>query len=104
MDGATATRSTFRTPTRILIPKLVTSRDGWKAKASERKKRLKSARIRNRDLEASRKVWRQRAEAAEERVAALQQRDASAQQQFAALRAENERLREESKKKSTRAD
>lgn len=92
MDGATSTTPTFRTPTRILIPKLVKSRDGWKAKAQERKKRLKAACIRNRDLEASRKVWRQRAETAEEQVAVLQQ-------ELAALRAENERLGEELKKK-----
>jgi hypothetical protein len=96
MDGATTTVPTFQTPARILIPKLVKSRDGWKAKATERKKRLKAARIRNRDLEASRKVWRQRAEAAEEQVAGLQQQHA---QEFAALRADNERLREELKKK-----
>ena len=96
MDGATATTPAFRTPTRILIPKLVNSRDGWKTKANERKKRLKAARIRIRDLEASRKVWRQRAEAAEEKVA---QQDAAMQQELAALRADNERLREELKKK-----
>ena len=99
MDGATSTTAMFRTPTRILIPKLVKSRDGWKAKANERKKRLKAARIRNRDLEASRKIWRERAEVAEERVAVV---EASAQQELAALRAENERLREELKKKESR--
>lgn len=98
MDGATSTASAFQTPTRILIPKLVKSRAGWKVKAAERKRRLKAARIRNRDLEASRKVWRQRAETAEEQVAEFQQ-DASSQQELAALRAENERLREELKKK-----
>jgi hypothetical protein len=96
MDGTTSTTPTFQTPTRILIPKLVKSRAGWKTKAAERKKRLKAARIRNRDLEASRKVWRERAEAAEEKVA---QQDASMQQELAALRAENERLRAELKKK-----
>lgn len=96
MDGATATTLAFRTPPRILIPKLVKSRDGWKTKANERKKRLKAARIRNRDLEASRKVWRERATAAEERVARM---EASVQQELAALRAENERLRGELKKK-----
>ena len=95
MDGATSTISMFQTPARILIPKLVKSRDGWKAKATERKKRLKAARIRNRDLEVSRKVWRQRAETAEEQVAVLQQQHA---QELAALRAENEQLREELKK------
>jgi hypothetical protein len=99
MDGATSTTPTFRTPTRILIPKLVKSRDGWKAKANERKKRLKAARIRNRDLAASRKVWRERAEAAEQRVAVV---EASSQQELAAVRAENEGLREELKKKERR--
>ena len=100
MDGATLTAPTFRTPARILIPKLVKSRDGWKTKANERKKRLKAARIRNRDLEASRTVWRQRATAAEERIAEM---EASSQQELAALRAENERLREELKKKAPRS-
>jgi len=103
MDGTSATVSTFQTPTRILIPKLVASRDGWKTKATERKKRLKAARIRVRDLEASRTVWRRRAEAAEEQVASFRQQEASSQQECAALRAENERLREELKKKSPQA-
>jgi len=44
----------FQTPPRILIPKLVASRDGWKSKAGARKKALKAAQIRIRDLEASR--------------------------------------------------
>lgn len=96
MDGATLDRSTFRTPTRILIPKLVVSRDGWKKKAGERKKRLKAARIRVRDLEASRDRWRQRAEEAERTVAALSQ----TQQMLAEAQAEAERLREELKKKA----
>ncbi len=101
MDGATTTTA-FRTPTRILIPKLVKSRDGWKKKANERKKRLKAARIRNRDLEASRKVWRQKAEVVQEPVAALeasQQELAELRAESERLRAENERLREELKKK-----
>lgn len=97
MEGATSTVPTFRTPTRILVPKLVKSRDGWKAKANERKKRLKAARIRMRDLEASRQVWRQRAETAEEQVAGSQQQHA---QEVAALRAEIECLKDELKKKS----
>jgi hypothetical protein len=99
MDGATATVPAFQTPARILIPKLVKSRDGWKAKAQDRKKLLKAARIRNRDLEASRKVWRQRAETAAEQLAVLQQPDESSPQELAVLRSENARLREELKKK-----
>ena len=57
MDGAALKTSAFRTPPRILIPKLVASRDGWKTKAGERKRRLKAARIRIRDLQASRDGW-----------------------------------------------
>jgi hypothetical protein len=97
MDGATSTTPTFRTPTRILIPKLAKSRDGWKVKAQERKKRLKAACIRIRDLEASRESWQQRAKTAEEQVVELQ--GASSPTELAAAHAENERLREELKKK-----
>jgi hypothetical protein len=64
----------FQAPPRILIPKLLTSRNGWKAKATQRKKLLKAARIRNRDLEASREAWKTKAQAAEARVAQLQDR------------------------------
>jgi chromosome segregation ATPase len=64
----------FQTPPRILIPKLLRSRDGWKAKAAARTKLLKAARIRNRDLEASRNAWKAKAQAAEQRVAELQDR------------------------------
>ena len=87
MDGATIKAQTFRTPARILIPKLAASRDGWKTKAGERKRRLKAARIRIRDLENSRARWRERAGAAEEQVAELKRR------------CEADRLRDELKKK-----
>jgi chromosome segregation ATPase len=99
MDGATLDRFTFRTPTRILIPKLVKSRDGWKKKAGERKKRLKAAKIRNRDLQASRGIWRQRAEEAERKVAELSGQLRQAQQTLVDAHAEAERLREDLKKK-----
>ena len=61
----------FRTPARILIPKLIRSREGWKEKSGERRKCLKAAKIRVRDLEASREQWRQRAEQAERELATL---------------------------------
>ena len=99
MDGATLDRTTFRTPTRILIPKLVASRDGWKKKAGERKKRLKAAMIRVRDLEASRDRWRQRAEDAERKVAELSSQLSQTQQTLVDAQAEAERWREELKKK-----
>jgi len=56
------TTSPVRTPPRILIPKLVRSRDAWKAKATARKAQRKTLEIRVRDLEASRELHRQRAE------------------------------------------
>src|SRR5712664_3755189 len=79
MDGATLDCPTFQTPARILIPKLVASRAGWKGKAGERKRRLKAARIRVRDLEASRQRWHDRADAAELKADELGQHLAQAQ-------------------------
>ncbi len=64
----TAAASSFRTPTRILIPKLIRSREAWKAKATERK----ALQIRVRDLEASRQRHRQRAEQLQQRVTQLE--------------------------------
>jgi len=68
----------FRTPPRILIPKLVRSRDAWKAKATNRKAQRKALEIRVRDLEASRDLHRQRAEQLQQRVAQLEQQLAAA--------------------------
>jgi chromosome segregation ATPase len=65
MDGAATMseiREKYRTPTRILLPKLLKSRDDWKAKSDARKVRLKAAQVKIRDLTASREFWRQRAE------------------------------------------
>ena len=74
MDGAAVKNGTpgFQTPPRILIPKLVKSRDGWKQKANARKRKLKAAKVRVRDLEASRDSWRERALAAEKASRDLQ--------------------------------
>ena len=52
----------FQTPSRILIPKLVRSRDAWKIKATQRKAERKALQIRVRDLVASRVRHRQRAD------------------------------------------
>jgi len=62
----------FRTPPRILIPKLVRSRDVWKAKATTRKTQRKALEIRVRDLDASRDLHRQRAEQLQQRVNQLE--------------------------------
>jgi hypothetical protein len=95
MDGTILNGPAFRTPPRILIPKLVASRDGWKLKAGERKRRLKAARIRIRDLETSRDLWRERARAAEEQARESKRQWEETQQALANA----ERLRDESKKK-----
>lgn len=73
------TSADFLTPPRILIPKLVRSRDAWKAKASARKAQRKALEIRVRDLEASRELHRQR-------VGQLQQRIAQLETELAAAR------------------
>lgn len=62
----------FQTPPRILIPKLVRSRDAWKAKAAQRKAQRKALEIRVRDLEASRDLHRQRAEQLQKQVDQLE--------------------------------
>jgi chromosome segregation ATPase len=93
MDGATGSAQTFLTPPRILIPKLVLSRDGWKDKANQRKKKLKAARIRIRDLEASRDHWKQKTTDAQKRIAELEQQFAQTQQDLAAARDETEALK-----------
>ena len=62
----------FRTPPRILIPKLVRSRNAWKAKATTRKTQRKALEIRVRDLDASRNLHRQRAEQLRQRVTQLE--------------------------------
>jgi hypothetical protein len=63
MDG-TATRTemcpAFRSPMHILLPKVLTSRDNWKAKAGRRRHQLKLTRLTIRDLTRSRDAWRQR--------------------------------------------
>src|SRR5271165_511537 len=100
MDGVTVDPAVFRTPQRILIPKLLASRAGWKRKAGERKRQLKAAQIRKRDLEASRDCWRVRAATAEHQAAALRSQLVQAQQDLAAARALADTLREELKKKA----
>lgn len=99
MEGATSTIAEFRTPPRILIPKLVSSRDGWKAKANERKKRLKAARIRIRDLVGSRASWKGKADADAHRSVELERQNEQMRQELATAHNEIERLRDELKKK-----
>ena len=66
MDSATTVA--FLTPSRILIPKLLRSREGWKARAAARKKVNKALQIRVRDLTLSRNSWKTRALDAEQKL------------------------------------
>jgi hypothetical protein len=90
---------TFRSPPRILIPKLILSRDKWKAKATRRKHELKKTQINARDLSASRDRWKKRALAAEQQTQDLQSQLQQAQSQLAQSRAEVAHLGEELSKK-----
>jgi chromosome segregation ATPase len=101
MDGTTTTASLlFRSPPRILIPKLVHSRDAWKAKAGHRQRQLKAAQIRCRDLGLSRQRWKDRALASEQRGQQLQQQLAQARQELDQAHAQVAALQEDLKKKS----
>ncbi len=84
MDDSTTkdVPTSYRSPPRILIPKLVQSRDNWKAKANRRSGDLKKAQIRNRDLTLSRDRWKQRALDADQEIDALRQQLHQTQQQL----------------------
>ena len=75
MDGTATTmteiRQQFRTPLRILLPKILKSRDDWKAKSDARKAYLKAAKVTIRDLQVSREYWRRRTAQAEAATAEL---------------------------------
>jgi hypothetical protein len=74
----------FQTPPRILIPKLLRSRNAWKVKATQRKVERKALQIRVRDLNASRARHRCRADDLQLRLDELQlQLDHTCQQRDA---------------------
>ena len=101
MDGnATMSeiRENFRTPVRILLPKLLKSRKGWKAKSDRRKAELKAAKIKIRDCSASRDRWRQRTEQLEEETRQLRERAEQAERELEKTRAALTQL-EDAKKK-----
>jgi hypothetical protein len=101
MEGPTTPNDapSFRSPPRILIPKLVESRDKWKAKAGRRKKELKKAQIRGRDLSVSRDLWKERALAAEQELQATRQQLDQHQRELEQVHAEVAVLREEGQKR-----
>src|SRR4051812_43640419 len=72
----------FRSPPRILIPKLAHSRDSWKAKAQLRLDHIHTLKVRVYDLNKSRYKHRQQRDAAEQRAQQLAQQVAHLQQQL----------------------
>jgi len=101
MDGAatmTEIRQTFRTPLRILVPKILKSRDDWKAKSDRRKAHLKSAQIKIRDLTLSREHWKEEARGTQEQVRQLHEQLQQSQRELAEARAALTELQEAKKK------
>ena len=104
MDGVSGETRRFRSPARILIPKLVAGRDRWKSKAGERKRRLKSAQIRVRDLEGSRELWRERAEMAGRRLSELERAAGGSSEELCGTRSASAAMRDELKQSWRRAN
>ena len=86
-DAATLdSTQSFLTPARILIPKLVRSRDGWKKRAGDRKRQAKALAVRVRDLESSRIHWKERARRAEAELEHVQRQLGDTQTAVESLR------------------
>ena len=101
MDGTTDLthlRRTFRTPLRILLPKLLQSRHDWKAKSQRRQAQLKAAQVKIRDLTASRDRWRQQAQQLQEHHRQLRQRLEQAERLQQTTQAELQQLQDAQKK------
>jgi len=94
----TTPASDFRTPPRILIPKLVSSRDKWKAKATARKRLYRKEKIHSRDLAHSRQRWKDRAVAAEQKLQELQLQLQRSDADLTQARSQLAQLQDESKK------
>src|SRR5258708_2239145 len=94
----TTPASDFRTPPRLLIPKLVRSRDQWKAKATARKRQYRKVKIHSRDLQHSRQRWKERALDAEQKLHNLQQQLQCAEAELAEARSQIAQLEDVSKK------
>ena len=101
-DSTKATEPNFRSPPRVLIPKLVQSRDNWKAKANQRNRDLKNAQVRSRDLAISRERWKQRAQDADQQIHTLQEQLQQTQRLLEQTRAEAADLLLQEQKNSSR--
>lgn len=88
----------FRTPPRILIPKLEKSRDQWKAKAAGAKVKLHARGVRIRDLDLRRERWKGLAAAAGQKLPAVEEQLRRAQADLADALARVARLEGDAKK------
>src|SRR5260370_42627890 len=91
------TREPFRAPVRIILPKLLKSRNGWKAKSDRRKAQLKAAKIKIRDCSASRDMGRQRTEQLEKETRQLRERADQAERELEQTRAARAQLEDAQK-------
>jgi len=97
-SSGTSSAYKFRTPARIIIPKLAKSRDDWKAKAAARKRQYHKERIRSRDLGNSRDLWKERALAAQQKALELQSQLQRSQADLALANANLASLQEDAQK------
>jgi hypothetical protein len=72
MESATMDKE-YKSPTYKLLPFFRRSRDGWKAKAKHRYRRLRELMKRITALEDSRRKWREKAKTLESHIRALRQ-------------------------------
>jgi predicted nuclease with TOPRIM domain len=70
--GWTANAKTFKSPEYKLLPFFHESRDGWKAKAQQRNRRIKRLKNRVAVLEESRGKWKEKFQACRSRIAELE--------------------------------
>ena len=98
MDGAATmaeSANEYLTPARILLPRVLKARDGWKAKCQRRRAQVKALQINVRDLTNSRAVWRRKHEQLRAETDRLDAEAAALRQRLEALEGE---LRDAQKK------
>ena len=88
----------FRSPPRIIIPRLEKSRDQWKAKTAAANAKLHQRGIRIRDLDLSRDYWKAIALAAKQNLSEAEEQLRDTREGLADALARVARLEEDAKK------
>jgi len=70
--GPTTNGKTFKSPDYKLLPFFHRSRDGWKAKAQDRKVRIKRLKNEVAAVRESRRKWKEKSLASQSRIAELE--------------------------------